>query len=194
MTRVPLVPDDAADDATASIFEAFHAEGREPIALYRALANVPTLLRSYSVLARSLRHDTVTDRRIRELVILRTAQLTASAYEWSHHVPMATAAGVRAEQVDALATWEQSTAFDEPERASLRCADEVHALGVTAATFGELEHALGPNGALEIVLTASFYQAVARIVQALELDLEPAYRAHLEGFGTTTTGEGSPLR
>ena len=41
MTRVPLVPDESADEVTASVFEAFHAEGREPIALYRALANAP---------------------------------------------------------------------------------------------------------------------------------------------------------
>ena len=72
---------------TASVFAAFHAEGREPIALYRALANAPILLRSYSTLARALRHDAVTDRCLRELVILRTAQLTDSEYEWSHHVP-----------------------------------------------------------------------------------------------------------
>jgi alkylhydroperoxidase family enzyme len=191
VTRVPLVPDDSADDVTASVFETFHAEGREPIALYRALANVPILLRSYSVLARALRQDTVTDRRLRELVILRTAQLTASEYEWAHHVPMATAAGVRPEQVRALAVWEQNGAFDERERASLRCTDEVHALGVTDETFAELERVLGVTGALEIVLTASFYQAVARMIQALQLEVEPAYLTHLEGPGAVTTGEGS---
>jgi len=191
VTRVPLVPDDAVDDVAASVLEVFYAEGREPIALYRALASVPTLLRSYSVLARSLRNDTVTDRRIRELVILRTAQLTASAYEWSHHVPMATAAGVHPEQIHALEAWEESTAFDERERASLRCTDEVHALGVTDATFAELERVLGLTGALEIVLTASFYQAVARMIQALDVDVEALYRAQLEGFGAVTTGEGS---
>lgn len=183
MTRVPLVPDDSLDDVAASVFQSFHAEGREPIALYRALANAPTLLRSYSVLARSLRNDTETDRRIRELVILRTAQLTASAYEWSHHVPMATAAGVRAEQIDALASWRESEAFDKREQAALRLADEVHALGVTDSTFSALEGALGRTGALEIVLTAAFYQAVARMIQALGLDVEPAYAGNLDGFG-----------
>ena len=146
MTRVPLVPDESADDVTAEVFERFHAEGREPIALYRALANAPLLLRSYSVLARSLRHETVTDRRIRELVILRTAQLTDSLYEWSHHVPMATAAGASEEQIGQLASWEGSSAFDERERAALRCAEEVHALGVTDETFRELERVLGTPG------------------------------------------------
>jgi alkylhydroperoxidase family enzyme len=177
VTRVPLVPDESADDVTASVFAAFYAEGREPIALYRALANAPSMLRSYSTLARALRHDAVTDRCLRELVILRTAQLTDSEYEWSHHVPMATAAGVPADQIRALAAWEQSTAFDERQRAALRCAEEVHSLGVTDETFAELERVLDVAGALEIVLTASFYQAVARMIQALDLEVEPAYRA-----------------
>jgi AhpD family alkylhydroperoxidase len=182
MTRVPLVPDDGLDDAAAEAFAPFQREGRKPIALYRALAHVSALLRSYSIFARSLRHDAVTERRLRELVILRTAQLTRSAYEWSHHVPMAVAAGVTDEQLAALAGWRESTAFDEHERAALLCTDEVHAIGVTDDTFGELERLLGRSGALEIVLTASFYQSVARTIQALDLEIEPEYRPYLAGF------------
>jgi alkylhydroperoxidase family enzyme len=182
MTRVPLVPDDAVDEATASVFAAFHAEGRKPIALYRALANAPAHLRPYSMFARALRHDSVTDRRVRELVILRTAQLTGSAYEWCHHVPMATAAGVSQAQLATLGDWEQSDAFDDRERAALRCADGVHGLDVGDDAYQELERALGRTGALEIILTTSFYQAVARMIQALDLEIEPEYRSHIDGF------------
>jgi alkylhydroperoxidase family enzyme len=125
-------------------------------------------------------------------VILRTAQLTASAYEWAHHVPMATAAGVRPEQIRALAAWEESAAFDEHERATLRCTEEVHALEVSDASFGELVRVLGRPGAVEIVLTASFYQAVARIVQALGLEVEPAYQPYLAGPADDPEEGGDP--
>jgi alkylhydroperoxidase family enzyme len=182
MKRVPLVPDEAADDVVAPVLERFRAEGREPIALYRALANTPVLLRSYSVLARSLRHDSTSERRLRELVILRMALLTGSAYEWSHHRPMAIAAGVSNEQIGALSAWEESALFDENERAALRCADAVHDLEVTDDAFAELEGAVGRAGAVEIVLTASFYEAVARLVQGLGVEVEPEYRANLDGF------------
>ena len=47
---------------------------------------------------------------------------------------------------------------------------------MTDETFAELERVLDVTGALEIVLTASFYQAVARMIQALDLEVEPAYR------------------
>jgi alkylhydroperoxidase family enzyme len=192
MTRVPLVSDEAADDVVAPVLDRFRAEGREPIALYRALANTPVLLRSYSVLAGSLRHDSASARRLRELVILRTAQLTGSAYEWSHHRPMAIAAGIGHEQIGALSAWEESGLFDESERAVLRCAEAVHDLEVTDEAFAELEGAVGRAGAVEIVLTASFYEAVARLVQGLGVEVEPEYQANLEGF--EQAARGSPRR
>ena len=40
--------------------------------------------------------------RLRELAVLRLAQLAGSAYEWSHHRPMALDAGVTADQAAAL--------------------------------------------------------------------------------------------
>jgi hypothetical protein len=55
-------------------------------------------------------------------------------------------------------------------------------VGVTDETFAGLERLLGRDGALEIVLTASFYQSVARTIQALDLEIEPEYRPYLEGF------------
>jgi alkylhydroperoxidase family enzyme len=93
MARVPLGHGPVAG-LTAAVFETFAREGHEPIDLYRALANSPGLLRAYATLARSLRYEAETPRPLRELVILRTAQLTGSPYEWAHHRPMAVAAGV----------------------------------------------------------------------------------------------------
>ena len=95
---------------------------------------------------------------------------------------MAIAAGVSQEQIESLTRWEQSGLFDEAERLSVRCAEEVHDLGVTDETFAALEDALGRVEAIEIVLTASFYQAVARIVQGLGVEVEPEYAAYLDDF------------
>ncbi|HEY7380256.1 MAG TPA: carboxymuconolactone decarboxylase family protein [Gaiella sp.] len=195
MPRLPLLPAEPEDDDVAAVFEVFGREGRAPIALYRVLAHHPSLLRSYSVLARGLRNDAATPRRLRELVILRTAQLTGSEYEWAHHRAMAEKAGVTREQLAALPRWEGSDAFDEDERAALRMAEEVHSLGVTDESFAALRDRLGPAGSLEVVLTAGFYEAVARVIQALDVELEPEYRPYLadpsrEGEADTTSGGG----
>jgi AhpD family alkylhydroperoxidase len=181
VTRVPLVPPDDADDITAEVFDVFRREGREPIALYRAIANAPRMLKAYSTLAQGLRHQAQTPRTLRELVILRTAQLVGSDYEWAHHRAMAEKAGVAEEQVRALAAWRDAgELFGGSERAALCCAEEMHELALSDEGFDELERALGREGALEIVLLAAFYQAVARMIQALGLEVEPAYRRYLD--------------
>ena len=178
MTRVPLVPLEPADEVTAAVFEGFTREGREPIALYRALAHSPLLLRAYAGLARGLRYEAATPRPLRELMILRTGQLTGSEYEWAHHRAMAQAAGVEPEKVAALAGWRTSELFDERERAALRCVDEVHAIALTDEGFAELETAFGRAEAVELVLLTAFYQSVARVIQALGLELEPIYERY----------------
>jgi alkylhydroperoxidase family enzyme len=176
MSRVPLVATDCEDEIVAAVFARFHAEGREPIALYRALAHAPALLRAYSGLATALRYEARTPRSLRELGILRTAQLVGSEYEWSHHVPMAQAAGVSQAQLAALERWRDSDEFGDRERALLRCAEELHACALSDEAFAELERSFERAQVVELLLVLSFYQAVARLIDGLGLEVEPEYR------------------
>lgn len=176
MTRVPLVDPDSEDEVVAAVFRRFQEEGREPIALYRALAHAPALLRAYSGLATALRYEAGTPRSLRELGILRTAQLVGSEYEWSHHVPMARTAGVRETQITALERWRDSEEFDAGERALLRCAEELHACALSDEAFAELERCFERAEIVELLLVLSFYQAVARLIDGLGLEVEPEYR------------------
>src|SRR5207244_2864737 len=108
LARVPLVPSEPDDRVVQEVFARSAAEGRDPIELYRALAHSPKLLRAYSGLATALRYEAETPRALRELVILRTAQLTRSEYEWAHHRKMALAAGVPERQLEELEPWDES--------------------------------------------------------------------------------------
>jgi alkylhydroperoxidase family enzyme len=178
VTRLPQIPLDGADEVTAAVFDTFRAEGRDPIALYRVLAHSPLILRAYAGLARGLRYEAQTPREVRELMILRTAQLTGSEYEWAHHRVMGAAAGVAEEQVAALAGWRESDRFDSRERAALRCVDEMHEIALSDQAFAALERAFGAAETVELVMLAAFYQAVARMIQALGLVVEQPYAHH----------------
>ena len=183
MPRLPLLPADSDDPVLAELFRTFRDEGREPIWLYRTLAHAPKALRGFSAAGRALRGEASVPRALRELVIMRTALLTDSAYEWSHHRPMALKAGVSAGQLDGLADWQGSALFDGRERAVLRCADEVHAAALSDDAFAELERCFPPGEVVELVMTAAFYQAVARVLQALRVEVEPAYRRYVRAPG-----------
>jgi alkylhydroperoxidase family enzyme len=144
-----------------------------PPNLYKQLANHPKVIAAWNEFARTLRHDSRTPRALRELMILRIAQLCGSEYEWQHHRRMAADAGVTDEQVAALGEAATSPAFDDAERVAVRLAEEQHALGVTDETMAELRRVLGDAAAVELSLLGAFYEAVARMLQAFGVEVEP---------------------
>jgi hypothetical protein len=58
-------------------------------------------------------------------------------------------------------------------------AEAVHEMAVTDDLFGELEATLGRTGAIELIVVLSQYEAVARIIQALGVEVEAGHRQHL---------------
>jgi 4-carboxymuconolactone decarboxylase len=178
VARVPLISDDEAGEVVARVYGRFYDEGREPIALYRALANAPHLLAAYSALATTLRYQAGTDRAIRELAILRTAHLIGSRYEWAHHVVMAQKAGLPQAKIDAVRDWSVHDGFEHKERVLLRAADEAHACALSDEAFADLKECFGATEAVELVVLLGFYQAVARMIDGLGIELEPAYESH----------------
>jgi alkylhydroperoxidase family enzyme len=183
MARVPLVQDDDEAARATGIFDTFKDEGRPPSDIFRALANVPGLMKAHRALPTALRAREHCPARLRELAVLRLAQLAGSAYEWSHHRPMALAAGVTTDQAAALSGWRSSPAFDPAERLVLTAAEAVHQMAVTGELFGELEAALGRAGAMELIVVVSQYEAVARIIQALGVEVEADHEQHLADWG-----------
>ncbi len=179
MARVPLVQDDDEAARVTGIFDAFRDEGRDPSDIFRALANVPGLMMAHRALPQALRGRENCPPRLRELGVLRLAQLVGSAYEWSHHRPMALDAGVTADQAAVLAAWRESAVFSTTDRLVLAAAEAVHEMAVTDELFRALEAELGRTGAMELIVVISQYEAVARIIQALGVEVEADHQHHL---------------
>ena len=175
MSRLPMLPLEPDDPALAEMFAEVRARGWHVPNLYRVLGHSPRMLRAWLDFAWPLRLHAQTGRRIRELLILRGAQVSGTRYEWAHHVPMALAAGVTQALIDALDDgWESCALFSEPEKAVLRLADEVtRGPGASA----ECITALGQQGysdaeITELTLTASFYVCVSRFLRSMDVQLE----------------------
>jgi alkylhydroperoxidase family enzyme len=149
-----------------------------PPNLYRALGNQPKLVAAWAEFARTLRHDTRTPRALRELLILRGAQLMRSEYEWAQHLPMAREAGVREAQIAALAKWRSSKEFDAREKAALALAEAVTEGRVSDQVYAEASKHFDHADYVELCLLAAFYAAVGRLIEALGVQLEPEMRNH----------------
>jgi alkylhydroperoxidase family enzyme len=154
-----------------------------PVNLYRALGNHPGLVAAWTEFANAIRHDSRTPRALRELMILRTAQIARSEYEWAHHLRMARKAGVPEAQVAALAGWRDSTAFDARERAALALTEGVMACNVSDEVHAEVKRHFDDAEFVELSLTAAFYAMVSRMLDAMRVELDPDVREHAPRLG-----------
>ena len=150
----------------------------KPPNLYRALGNHPALAAAWTEFARGIRYDSRTPRELRELMILRGAQLMRSEYEWAQHLKMARKFGVPEAQIAALAGWRTSDAFNEREKAALLLAEAVANADVSDEVYAAVSRHFDHASFVELSLVAAFYAMVARMLDAMRVQLEPDAREY----------------
>ena len=148
--------------------------GKPDINLYKVLSNNPTLLSSWIDFAYSLRLNCTTSRQIRELMILRSAQLCNSQYEWFQHEQMATKCGVSKEKINSIKQWEKSSLFDEKEKVVLKLMEALVQNGgrLSEELDQQLKSYFTEAEYLELILTGSFYVMVPTVLKALQIPIE----------------------
>jgi 4-carboxymuconolactone decarboxylase len=147
-----------------------------PPNLYQALANHPRLVAAWTEFSKTLRHDARTPRALRELVILRGAQLMRSEYEWAQHLAMARKAGVSEAQIRHLASWRTSSHFDEREKAALALGEAVTQGRVSDEVYSLAKKQFDDHDYVELATVAAFYAMVGRMLDAMGVQLEPEVR------------------
>jgi 4-carboxymuconolactone decarboxylase len=173
MSRLPLVDAADLDESLAPLLERFQKAGTPIPVLYGTLANAPKMLHSWIGFAWSLRDDAQTDRGLRELAIMRVAQLTNAPYEWQAHWPMAKHFGMTRGQLAELNDWESSELFSGEHRLILTLTDDLTLrLTITDATWDALTATYSPSDVVELVLTVAFYSCVSRVLGGFELTPE----------------------
>jgi alkylhydroperoxidase family enzyme len=149
-----------------------------PPNLYKALANHPAIIGAWTEFANTLRNGTRTPRPLRELVILRGAQVARSEYEWAQHLRMARKAGVREAQIESLQNWRASTDFDPKEKAALALAEAVTHGRVSDEVYREAMRHFDHHDYVELAVTAGFYAMVGRVLDAMGVQLEADVREY----------------
>ncbi|MGB0871806.1 MAG: carboxymuconolactone decarboxylase family protein [Solirubrobacterales bacterium] len=117
------------------------------------------------------------ERRQTEAVILRTAWLCRSRYEWTQHVAIGKSVGLTDEQIDAIGADPTNEVLDETTRALLAAVPEVldsHALN--PETFDALGEFLTPAAILEFVMLVGNYAMLAAALNSFGVPLERAWR------------------
>src|SRR5262249_54006045 len=175
MARVPLIQEQE-HPKFAGLIEKFRARRRgRLINIYRMLLNSPALAQSWFNHSNAVRWKTTLAGRLREIVIIRMGHLTGSQYILRQHVPsLALADGLSLEECDALADWRASKFFSASERAVLAYADTMtRDIAVPDAVFAEVKRHFNAREIVELTVLIGTYNMNARVLQALQLDLEP---------------------
>jgi alkylhydroperoxidase family enzyme len=175
MARVPLI-DENDHPELGELIEKFRAGRRgRLINIYRMLLNSPALAESWFNHSNAVRWKTALDGRLREIVIIRMGHLTGSQYVLRQHVPaLALADGVSLPECDALADWQGTQFFSPRERAALAYADVMtRDIVVPDEVFAQVARHFDKRQIVELTVLIGSYNMNARVLQALQLDLEP---------------------
>jgi len=173
--RLPYLTRNDLPDADRGIWDDFvKVRGTEPGHIHRTVANAPNLLRRFVDLANELRNGTQLDPKLRELALMTVGRLTGADYEFTHHWNMSLRVGVKREQLEHLADFETSPAFNDHERAVIRYAVEAtRDVKVSDATFNALRGFLDNRRIMDMVMNVAFYNSVARVIVPCRVELEP---------------------
>jgi alkylhydroperoxidase family enzyme len=167
MARLPYVDPESAPAAVRSALELLPG-----IRIFRMIAHAETAFRPFLRLGSAILGELKLSPRLRELAILRVAQLSGAQYEWAQHVPFALRAGIAQEKIDALARGDtDGRLFDAEERAVLRFTTEaVERARASDDAFSEVAARLTPREIVELLLTIGYYRMVATLLESTGVD------------------------
>jgi 4-carboxymuconolactone decarboxylase len=181
VSRLPPLPQ-PLDPILQEMFAKRRAQGGDIINLQIATGHAPQFARAASTMAFTIRFDATTPRRLRELIILRTAQIVGSTYEVNQHIPLMKMCGFSDAQIAALPHWQASDLFGDKERSTLAYVEQMtHGGDVDDATFTALQKFFTPREIVEITYTIGSYYANGLLTKALRIEVETDGRETVAG-------------
>ncbi|MEN3270267.1 carboxymuconolactone decarboxylase family protein [Pseudonocardia sp.] len=161
--RMPPVPDADMTPAQQAALAAITAGPRGGVGgPFVPLLRSPELMTRLQRTGEYLRFASPLERRLFEMAVLFVARWWDQEFEWSHHHPLALAAGLDPAIVDAIAHDRRPKEMDEAAAAVWDLLDELHRTkGVTDATYARVLAQLGEAGVVELVGTAGYYTTLA---------------------------------
>jgi len=180
-SRLPPLPQ-PLDPILQEMFDKRRAMGGDIINLQLTTGHAPKLAKATEAVAFALRFDAVTPRNLRELAILRTAEIVGSDYEINQHRPLMKICGYSDAQIDGVAHWHDSTLFDDKQRVVLGYVEQVtHGGNVDDPTFAALEKFFTPQEIVELTYTISNYYGNGLLTKALQIKIETDGRLTVAG-------------
>ena len=174
--RVPLVPAEELDEDTAALVALAAQDGREAPPTIAVLAHTPALLGPFLGWAAALALNGVLSHRDHELLALRAAFHSRSAFEWGEHIGFARSAGITDAEIEAVAEGPTAKDWTVPERNLLRAADELYqSSAISGDTLAALASDFAPAALVEIPFVYGQYTMLSMVANAIGAEPDPSW-------------------
>jgi 4-carboxymuconolactone decarboxylase len=176
MAKIPYADIDRSSEKIRQFFEKVKGSDLEILNVHRMVAHSEASVREFIRLGSRLLTKPHLSPRLRELVILRVAQLHGARYEWAHHVPIALQAGVSMEQAKQLKKWSASACFSDEEKSVLSYTEELFRQHEPSQeTFAKASQYLDHAALVELTLCIGYWSMVAKFLKTFQVDVEEQF-------------------
>jgi 4-carboxymuconolactone decarboxylase len=170
--RIAPLPLDALDDEQRGLVGAISPEFKEVPNAVLTLVRVPELYKAFLPLGTKLLYQSALADRERELVILRTAVVVRSPYEWGQHVYLARDI-FGEDDFERIVAGPTAPGWSALDRALLTAVDELHEGGaVSDTTWAELSGHLDEAQLIELPMLVGQYHTMAFVFHTLGVQPE----------------------
>jgi 4-carboxymuconolactone decarboxylase len=170
-SRHPQLDEAALTPDQRAVFDAIASGPRGTVVgPLRVWLQSPGLAARAQALGQYARFDSLLPPELSELAILVTARVWSSGFEWAHHAPIAIAAGIPAEVVEAIGHARPVT-FDDPRRqAVFDFAVELQRdRSVGDAAYGVALVQLGQAACVDLVGICGYYAMISMTINTFDV-------------------------
>ena len=175
MPRIPYVEKETATGKVKELYDTFVQQFsmQNVPNVVKALSNSPGLATRVFPLADYFMHESALDPRLRELAVLILMKRLDCMYGFGRHIPIAEQVGISREQIDNVGSYQDSALFSGDDKLILRYADELTLKAtVDDGLFQQVANLIGQANVLELTAATSFWNMMARNLNALQIELE----------------------
>ena len=181
MNKIPRVPSprinpvqlDQLTDEQQAYLQPYLDRGLK-FNVFTTAANHPDAAAKFDEFAFYTNSASTLSPRWRELIILRTAWLTQSDYEWAQHSRIGLQAGLTRDEVQQIASAELSGEWTDVEKSMVRAVDELHQdTMISDETWHSLSATLSDQQLMDLIYTTGAYTTAAMLLNAMGVQLDP---------------------
>jgi alkylhydroperoxidase family enzyme len=175
--RIPPLPSEEWDGDVKRILDAVPAgvQGQRlgDNNIFPTFARHPDLFRAWLRFGGYLLTSGKLSGRDRELLILRTAVVCESSYEWGQHVRISLAGGIDRETIDRVLAGPDADGWTPHESALLRAVDELHdANRISDETWNALSESYDTEQLIEATMVVGHYNMLAFALNTFGVELD----------------------